>query len=90
VIQRGNLAISQWSGEVLAVAPDNWLDGCPVLDTRIDDRAGGTLMRAHLDPGSGRALFVDVIREADGPSIAVLPNRWAHAGETQSQEGVVA
>jgi hypothetical protein len=61
-----------------------------VLDTHIDDRAGGTIMRAHLDPASGRALFVDVIRKADGPSIAVLPDRWARAGETQVKEGVAA
>lgn len=90
VAQRGNLAVSEWSGEVLAVAPDNWLDGCPVLDTKIDDRAGGTLMRAHLDPATGRALFVDVIRQSDGPSIAVLPERWARAGQELSKEGVAA
>jgi N-methylhydantoinase B len=87
VIQRGHLAISEWSGEVLAVAPDNWLDGCPVLDTPLDDRAGGTIMRAHLDPASGRALFVGVIRKSDGPSIAVQPDRWARA---VSKEGVAA
>jgi N-methylhydantoinase B len=90
VVQHGNLAVSERSGEVLAVAPDNWLDGCPVLDTPIDGRAGGTIMRAHLDPGSGRALFIDVIRKADGPSIAVLPDRWARAGQELSQEGVAA
>jgi hypothetical protein len=87
VVQRGNLAVSECSGEVLAVAPGNWLDGCPVIDTPIDDRAGGTIMRAHLDPATGRALFVDVIRQSDGPSIAVLPERWAQA---QSKEGVAA
>ena len=90
VVQRGNLAVSSWSGEVLAIAPDNWLSGCPVLDTPIDDRAGGTIMRAHLDPASGRALFVDVIRKGDGPSIAVLPDRWARAGQAVSKEGVAA
>lgn len=90
VVQRGNLAVSEWSGEVLAIAPDNWLGGCPVLDTPIDDRAGGTIMRAHLDPASGRALFVDVIRKGDGPSIAVLPDRWARAGQAQVKEGVAA
>jgi N-methylhydantoinase B len=90
VVQRGNLAVSLWSGEVLAIAPDNWLSGCPVLDTPIDDRAGGTIMRAHLDPASGRALFVDVVRKGDGPSIAVLPDRWARAGQAVSKEGVAA
>jgi N-methylhydantoinase B len=90
VVQRGNLAVAESSGEVLAVAPGNWLDGCPVLDTPIDDRAGGTIMRAHLDPATGRALFVDVIRKSDGPSIAVLPERWARAGQLQSKQGVTA
>jgi N-methylhydantoinase B len=87
IVQRGDLAVSEWSGEVLAQAPGNWLDGCPVLDTPIDDRAGGTIMRAHLDPASGRALFVDVLRKGDGPSMAVLPARWANA---RSRAGVTA
>ncbi|HEX8059230.1 MAG TPA: hypothetical protein VF481_21355, partial [Novosphingobium sp.] len=87
VVQRGDLAVAEVSGAVLAQAPGNWLDGCPVLDTPIDERAGGTIMRAHLDPATGRALFVDVIRKSDGPSIAVLPDRWARA---QSKEGVPA
>ncbi len=80
VAQHGNLAVSEWSGAVLAVAPDNWLDGCPVLDMPIDERAGGTVARAHLDPASGRMLYVDVIRQSDGPSIAICPDRWALAG----------
>ena len=39
VTQLGNLAVAEESGAVLAVAPDNWLDGCPVLETQIDERA---------------------------------------------------
>jgi N-methylhydantoinase B len=90
VVQRGNLAVSECSGEVLAVAPGNWLDGCPLLDTRIDDRAGGTIMRAHLDPATGRALFIDVLRVTDGPSIAVAPKRWTLAAREASKEGISA
>jgi N-methylhydantoinase B len=90
VVQRGNLAVSEYSGEVLAIAPDNWLDGCPVVDTPIDDRAGGTIMRAHLDPATGRALFVDVLRKGDGPSIEVLPARWSRASENAFKEGITA
>ena len=81
VLQRGNLAVSELSGTVLAVAPDNWLDGCPVLDTAIDERGGGTIARAHLDPASGRMLFVDVLRRGDGASIECRPDRWARANE---------
>ncbi|MCB2073919.1 MAG: hydantoinase B/oxoprolinase family protein [Novosphingobium sp.] len=88
VVQRGNLAVSEYSGAVLAVAPGNWLDGCPVLDTHVDDRAGGTIARAHLDPVSGRLLYVDVIRKGDGPGIEISPERWAKAGHNLPREGV--
>lgn len=88
VIQRGHLAVSQWSGAVLAVAPDNWLDGCPTLDMPIDERAGGTVARAHLDPATGRMLYVDVLRRDDPPSIAVSPDRWSLAGHNLPREGV--
>ncbi len=90
VIQRGNLAVCESSGVVLAIAPGNWLDGCRVLDTRLDDRAGGTIMRAHLDPATGRALFVDVLRASDGPSIAIMPSRWTHAKGTVAQKEAAA
>jgi N-methylhydantoinase B len=80
VIQRGNLAVAEASGAVLAVAPSNWLDGCPVLDMPIDERGGGAVARAHLDPASGRMLYVDVIRRTDGPSMEIRPDRWAMAG----------
>jgi N-methylhydantoinase B len=85
VIQRGNVAVSEVSGAVLAVAPDNWLDGCPVLDLPVDDRAGGTVARAHLDPGSGRILFVDVLRRSDVPGIEIRPARWLRAGHDLSR-----
>jgi N-methylhydantoinase B len=81
VVQRGALAVAQASGAVLATAPHSWLDGCPVLDLPISDRAGGVVARAHLDPLTGRMLFVDVLRADDPPSIAVCPDRWMKAGE---------
>ena len=61
------------------IAPGNWLDGCPVLDMPVDARAGGIIARAHLDPVTGRMLYVDVIRTGDGPSIVMCPERWARA-----------
>jgi len=87
VVQRGNLAVSEWSGAVLAVAPGNWLDGCPVIDTHVDDRAGGTITRSHLDPATGRLLFVDVLRIEDGPSMDIAPLRWAQAGHNLPKRG---
>jgi len=76
VIQRGDLAVAEASGAVLAIAPSNWLEGCPVLDMPVDERAGGIVARAYLDPLSGRMLHVDVCRRADGPCIEIRPDRW--------------
>jgi N-methylhydantoinase B len=84
VVQRGELALAEVSGSVLAVAPDNWLDGCPVLETLIDKRAGGAIARAHLDPRSGRMLYVDVVRAGDRPSMEILPDRWVHIAGMQT------
>lgn len=80
VVQNGRFAIVEDSGAVLAIAPESWLDGCPVLDTPVDDRAGGIVARAHLDPLTGRMLFVDVLRREDPPSVEICPDRWSRAG----------
>jgi N-methylhydantoinase B len=81
VVQRSDLALAEQSGAVLAVAPGNWLDGCPLLEMPIDEGARGVMARAHLDPLTGRMLFVDVVFAADGPSIEIRPERWVRAGE---------
>jgi N-methylhydantoinase B len=80
VVQRGDLALAEESGALLAVAPGNWLDGCPVLETPIDQGARGVIARAHLDPLTGRMLYVDVVCASDGPSIEIRPERWVRAG----------
>ncbi|MCB2078369.1 MAG: hydantoinase B/oxoprolinase family protein [Novosphingobium sp.] len=87
VVQRGDLAVCEASGAVLAQAPGNWLDGCPTLDTLVDERAGGTLTRAHLDPVSGRLLFVDVLRNGDAPGMDIRPARWTEPDKAASTEG---
>lgn len=79
ILQVGNLAVAEQSQAVLGVAPDNWLDGCPVADMLIDDRCGGVVARGHLDPLTGRMLYVDVLRTEDGPSIEICPERWRQA-----------
>jgi N-methylhydantoinase B len=84
VVQRGHLAIAEQSGAVLAVAPHSWLDGCPVLETPVAAGDSRVVVRAHLDPSTGRMLLVDVVRPGDPPSIEVAPARWADAArETQ-------
>jgi hypothetical protein len=64
---------------LLAVAPGNWLDGCPTLDRLLDDRAGQLVVRSHLDPLSGRMLFADVLFADETPSMEIRPRRWAEA-----------
>jgi N-methylhydantoinase B len=86
VVQRGELAISECSGAVLALAPGNWLDGCPMLETSIDSRAGGVIARAHLDPRTGRMLYVDVLCEGDRPGMDTLPERWVNAAALASSQ----
>jgi N-methylhydantoinase B len=79
VVQLGDLAISEETGAALALAPGRWLDGCPTLEAPAGPGANGVITRAHLDPLSGRMLYVDVVRPGDPPSIAVEPERWTQA-----------
>jgi N-methylhydantoinase B len=81
VVQHGDLAVAEQSGALLAVAPGNWLDGCPVLDTLLDERAGQLVVRRYLDPLTGRILFADVQFADEGPGMEIRPRRWADAGE---------
>jgi N-methylhydantoinase B len=81
VVQRGGFAVAEVSGAVLAVAPGNWLDGCPLLDVPVSDPARGVIVRSHLDPLIGRMLFTDVIFAGEAPSMEVRPDRWVRAGE---------
>lgn len=85
VVQIGGRAVAASSGAVLAHAPGNWLDGCPTLDTRLDGRAGDLVLRAHLDPLTGRTLFADIVFAEEGPGIEIRPERWVQAS-TQAEE----
>jgi N-methylhydantoinase B len=80
VLQQGNLAYAEESGQVLAEAPAHWTDGCPVLEERRWPEGGpDVVFRTYLDPLIGRALHVEVAL-ADGPrSFEVNPRRWAEA-----------
>jgi N-methylhydantoinase B len=77
VVQQGNLAYAEDSGQVLAESPHHWTDGCPVLEERRWPEGGpDVVFRTYLDPQTGRALHVEVAL-ADGPrSFAVNPRRW--------------
>jgi N-methylhydantoinase B len=80
IVQQGNLAYAEESGQVLAEAPAHWTDGCPVLEERRWPEGGpDVVFRTYLDPLVGRALHVEVAL-ADGPrSFEVNPRRWTEA-----------
>lgn len=75
VDQKGAVAVSVRTGAPLAVSPDHWTDGCPVIRNFIPS-AKGVSIDAYLDPGSGHLLAVDVALEDQGPSFRSSPNRW--------------
>jgi len=79
VVQHGAVAYAEASGAPLAVAPDHWTDGCPVIVARAWDDGPGVEYRTYLDPGSGRALHVEVALAGSPRSFSVLPTRWTAA-----------
>jgi N-methylhydantoinase B len=80
VVQRGNVAYAEESGTPLAVAPDHWTDGCPVIEERRwEDGRPDVVYRTFLDPGSGRALHVEASLAEVPRSFLVSPARWSAA-----------
>jgi N-methylhydantoinase B len=79
VAQRGALAISERSGAALAVAPDHWTDGCPVLVETRSDLGPEVHIRSYLDPVTGYALFVEAVPAGAPRSFDVTPTRWLEA-----------
>jgi N-methylhydantoinase B len=85
VVQRGNVAVALASGAVLAVAPDQWSDGCAVLEeSRASPTGAAWTRRTYLDPVSGAALFVEAVPEGAGRSFSSSPLRWTGAGADQA------
>jgi N-methylhydantoinase B len=80
VVQRGSAAFADRSGALLAVAPDHWTAGCPVLvERRWQDDGPGVVFRTYLDPVEGRALHVEVALADTPRSFSVAPLRWSSA-----------
>jgi N-methylhydantoinase B len=81
VVQRGGVAYALESGAPLAVAPDHWTDGCPVLEERRwPDTGPDVVFRSYLDPRTGRSLHVEVALAGEGRSFEVSPRRWTAFG----------
>jgi N-methylhydantoinase B len=77
VVQRGSVAVAARSGAPLAVAPDHWTDGCPVLEERRPGPGPAIVTRSYLDPSDGSLLHVEVLPEGTPRSFEVRPERWS-------------
>jgi N-methylhydantoinase B len=75
VEQRGHLAVSSRTGALLAIAPNHWTDGCPVLREELSP-AERIQIVTYLDPNSGHALAVDVVAQGLERAFETLPLRW--------------
>ena len=84
IIQRGRYAVSEKSGAVLAEAPGNWLDGCPVLQTSFTNGDVCVVSRSYLDPMTGTILYASIDREGEGVPLEILPARWATVTQARS------
>jgi N-methylhydantoinase B len=80
IVQRGDIAVAEVSGAVLARAPDHWTDGCPVLiEMLYDDDRPGVISRSWLDPQTGSNLHVEAVLAEDPERFMVAPRRWVEA-----------
>jgi N-methylhydantoinase B len=79
VAQQGALAVSERSGAPLAIAPDHWTDGCPVLVATRSDLGPAVEIRSYLDPETGYALFVEAVPAGAPRSFEIAPTRWLEA-----------
>jgi N-methylhydantoinase B len=75
VEQQGNTAYSVETGAALAVSPDHWTDGCPILEEQRDR----LLIRSYLDPLSGRFLLVEALPAGEPRAVDTRPARWTQA-----------
>ena len=79
--QHGDIAYASASGAALARAPDQWTDGCPVID---EPRGERLLIRYYLDPLTGRFLWVDALPRGEHRTMHISPKRWLEAAKKTS------
>jgi N-methylhydantoinase B len=77
VVQRGPYAFAEESGTVLAIAPGEWLDGCPVLEQQVITGGFRLCIESYLDPVTGRTLAVDVRPAGSDRTFTSSPRRWS-------------
>jgi N-methylhydantoinase B len=79
VVQQGAVAYAEASGAPLAVAPDHWTDGCPVLIEHLGAAGPDVVTRTYLDPNTGRALHTEVALDGAPRTFDTFPARWRNA-----------
>jgi N-methylhydantoinase B len=76
--QRGRFAVASASGAMLAVAPQPWTSGCPVIERKLTAQL---VERTYLDPLTGTLLLTDVVPAGAGCSLRSEPGRWTVLGQ---------
>jgi N-methylhydantoinase B len=79
VVQRGSVAYAEGSGAPLAVSPDHWTDGCPVLEEPRPGPGPAIVDRAYLDPRTGATLYVEAVPAGEPRGFEISPTRWTEA-----------
>ena len=80
IVHRGRVAYSAASGTALALAPDHWTDGCPVLEESPSGPGPQIVTRAYLDPRTGHSLYVEAVPVGEPRAFEVNPIRWTALG----------
>ena len=83
VEQRGAVAFATASGAPLALAPDHWTQGCPVVVARLRADGPPVVTRTFLDPATGRALHTEVALDGSPRTFEVSPARWTAAAASE-------
>ena len=86
VAQRGGVAFVEASGAVLALAPDHWTEGCPVLVERRPEGGPAVVTRSYLDPRTGSVLYAEVALAEAPRGFASQPRHWTN-GSTVAAGG---
>jgi len=77
--RRGPVARVARTGTPLAVAPDHWTTGCPVLEARLESGGPVIVTRSYLDPSDGTILHTEVVPGGESRAFSVLPDHWTSA-----------
>lgn len=80
IVHHGPVAVAEISGAPLAIAPDPWTAGCPMIEEQRWDESGPAVVyRTWLDPETGRSLHVEVALAGETDGFHVAPKHWVEA-----------